>query len=50
MLRSFKYYEPEFVHVDLKYVRQVPHECARRHLFVAVDPATRCFHVEILRT
>jgi transposase InsO family protein len=40
-VKSFKDYEPGFVHVDIKYLPQMPDESARRYLFVAIDRATR---------
>ena len=39
--KSFKDYVPGFVHVDIKYLPQMPDEKARRYLFVAIDRATR---------
>lgn len=39
--KSFKDYEPGFVHVDIKYLPQMPDEKSRRYLFVAIDRATR---------
>jgi transposase InsO family protein len=39
--KTFKDYEPGFVHVDIKYLPQMPDEKARRYLFVAIDRATR---------
>lgn len=39
--KSFKDYMPGFVHVDIKYLPQMPDEKARRYLFVAIDRATR---------
>ena len=40
-VKSFKNYEPGFVHVDIKYLPQMPDESSRRYLFVAIDRATR---------
>jgi transposase InsO family protein len=40
-LKTFKDYEPGFIHVDIKYLPQMPDETARRYLFVAIDRATR---------
>jgi hypothetical protein len=34
-------YEPGFIHIDIKYLPQMPDETARRYLFVAIDRATR---------
>ena len=39
--KTFKDYEPGFVHVDIKYLPQMPDEASRRYLFVAIDRATR---------
>jgi transposase InsO family protein len=39
--KTFKDYEPGFVHVDIKYLPQMPDEKHRRYLFVAIDRATR---------
>ena len=46
--RGFKDYEPGFVHVDVKYLPQMPGERARSYLFAAIDRATRWVYVEIL--
>jgi transposase InsO family protein len=46
--KSFKDYEPGFVHVDLKYLPQMPDENQRKYLFAAIDRATRWVYVEIL--
>jgi hypothetical protein len=40
-LKIFKDYEPGFLHIDIKYLPQMPDETKRRYLFVAVDRATR---------
>ena len=45
--KSFKDYEPGFVHIDIKYLPQMPDETARRYLFVAIDRATRWVFVRI---
>ena len=47
VVKTFKSYEPGFVHVDIKYLPQMPDETARRYLFVAIDRATRWVHVRI---
>ncbi len=39
--KTFKDYEPGFVHVDIKYLPQKADESSRRYLFVAIDRATR---------
>lgn len=45
--KTFKDYEPGFVHVDIKYLPQMPDETQRRYLFVAIDRATRWVFVHI---
>jgi transposase InsO family protein len=45
--KSFKDYAPGFVHVDIKYLPQMPDEKARRYLFVAIDRATRWVFLRI---
>ena len=45
--KSFKDYEPGFIHIDIKYLPQMPDETQRRYLFVAIDRATRWVHMEI---
>ncbi len=44
-LKTFKDYEPGFVHIDIKYLPQMPDEAQRRYLFVAIDRATRWVHI-----
>lgn len=46
--KTFKTYEPGFVHVDVKYLPQMADETTRRYLFVAIDRATRWVFVRIL--
>ena len=48
--KSFKAYEPGFVHVDVKYLPQMPDETSRRYLFAAIDRATRWVYMEIRAT
>lgn len=45
--KTFKDYEPGFIHVDIKYLPQMPDESCRRYLFVAIDRATRWVYLEI---
>lgn len=45
--KVFKTYEPGFVHVDVKYLPQMPDETTRRYLFVAIDRATRWVYIAI---
>jgi len=35
--KTFKTYEPGFVHVDVKYLPQMADETTRRYLFVAIE-------------
>lgn len=45
--KTFKDYEPGFVHIDIKYLPQMPDETQRRYLFVAIDRATRWVYLRI---
>ena len=45
--KTFKDYEPGFVHIDIKYLPQMPDETSRRYLFVAIDRATRWVFIEL---
>ena len=45
--KTFKDYVPGFLHMDIKYLPQMPDETARRYLFVAIDRATRWVYMEI---
>lgn len=45
--KTFKDYEPGFVHVDIKYLPQLPEEPARRYLYVAIDRASRWVYFEV---
>jgi transposase InsO family protein len=45
--KSFKDYEPGFVHIDIKYLPQMPDEDKRSYLFVAIDRATRWVFMRI---
>lgn len=47
--KTFKDYEPGFLHVDIKYLPQMPDETERRYLFVAIDRATRWVYFRIYR-
>jgi hypothetical protein len=44
---AFKEYEPGFIHIDIKYLPQMPDETSRRYLFVAMDRATRWVFMRI---
>ena len=46
--KTFKTYEPGFLHVDLKYLPQMADETTRSYLFVAIDRATRWVFVRIM--
>ncbi|BAC08272.1 tll0721 [Thermosynechococcus vestitus BP-1] len=45
--RQFKAYAPGFIHIDVKYLPQMPDEEQRRYLFVAIDRATRWVYLAI---
>jgi transposase InsO family protein len=45
--KTFKDYEPGFLHIDIKYLPQMPDETQRRYLFVAIDRATRWVHLRV---
>ena len=47
VVKTFKDYEPGFVHMDIKYLPQMPDESQRRYLFVAIDRATRWVFMHI---
>jgi transposase InsO family protein len=46
-VKTFKDYAPGFLHVDIKYLPQMPDETHRRYLFVAIDRATRWVFMRI---
>ena len=46
-IKTFKDYEPGFLHMDIKYLPQMPNESERRYLFVAIDRATRWVFMRI---
>ena len=46
-VKTFKSYEPGFLHMDIKYLPQMPDERERRYLFVAIDRATRWVFMRI---
>jgi len=48
-MKTFKAYAPGFVHVDVKYLPQMPDEDQRTYLFAAIDRATRWVYVESLK-
>jgi transposase len=45
--KTFKDYEPGFIHVDIKYLPHMQDEMSRRYLFVAIDRATRWVFMHI---
>ena len=45
--KTFKDYEPGFVHVDVKYLPRMPDEAEHRDLIVAIDRASRWVYFEI---
>ncbi len=47
--KTFKDYVPGFVHIDVKYLPQMPDEDKRCYLFAAIDRATRWVYIEILK-
>jgi transposase InsO family protein len=48
-MKTFKDYEPGFLHIDIKYLPQMPDETKRRYLFVAIDRATRWVYFRIYK-
>lgn len=45
--KAFRDYEPGYLHIDIKYLPQMPDESRRRYLFVAIDRATRWVYLEV---
>ena len=45
--KTFKDYEPGFVHVDVKYLPRMPDEAEHRYLIAAIDRASRWVYCEI---
>ncbi len=48
--KTFKSYEPGYVHVDIKYLPQMQDEDSRRYLFVAIDRASRWVYLELRKS
>lgn len=48
--KTFKDYEPGFVHIDIKYLPKMPDEASRKYLFVAIDRATRWVFLHLYDT
>jgi hypothetical protein len=46
---SFKAYDPGFIHVDVKYLPQMPDGKRRKYLFVAINRATRWAYPGVLK-
>lgn len=46
--KSFKAYELGYVHIDVKYLLQMPDETQCRYLFVGINRATRWVYMEVL--
>lgn len=45
--KTFKDYEPGYVHVDVKYLPQMSDQTSRNYLFVGIDRATRWVYLDI---
>ncbi|MFM9429115.1 transposase InsO family protein [Variovorax sp. GrIS 2.14] len=45
--KTFKAYEPGYLHMDIKYLPQMADESHRRYLIVAIDRATRWVYVTV---
>jgi hypothetical protein len=45
--KPFKDCPPGFVHIDIKYLPQMPDKSQRRYLFVAIDRASRSVYLEL---
>ena len=45
--KTFKDYDPGYVHIDVKYLPQMPDQTSRSYLFVAIDRATRWVYLEV---
>jgi transposase InsO family protein len=46
--KSFKDYEPGYIHVDIKYLPNMPNDPQKRYLLVAIDRATRWVYLEVI--
>ena len=46
-VKTFKDYDPGYLHVDIKYLPKMPDESARSYLFVAIDRATRWVYLAV---
>lgn len=45
--RPLKDYEPEYVHIDIKYLPHMPDEDQKRCLYIAIDRAARWVYLEV---
>ena len=45
--KTFKDYEPGFIHVDIKYLPQLPEESERSYLYIAIDRASNWTYFEV---
>ena len=45
--KTFKDYEPGYLHVDIKYLPMMPDDPQKRYLLVGIDRATRWVHMEM---
>jgi transposase len=46
--KTFKDYEPGYLHVDIKYLPNMPDDAQKRYLLVGIDRATRWVYMEIV--
>ena len=46
--KTFKDYEPGYIHVDIKYLPMMPNDKQKRYLLVAIDRATRWVHFKVI--
>ncbi len=46
--KTFKDYEPGYIHVDIKYLPNMPNDPQKRYLLVAIDRATRWAYLEVI--
>lgn len=46
--KTFKDYDPGYVHVDIKYLPNMPDDRQKRYLLVAIDRATRWVYLEVV--
>ena len=46
--KTFKDYDPGYIHVDIKYLPMMPDDKQKRYLLVAIDRATRWVYMEVI--